>query len=112
VTPLSPATRFDVVVQAFVGELDITPPEAPSGAGRKFGSNGLKVRDRLFAMLSQDRLVVKLPRSRVDALVAAGDGQRMVSGGGRVMKEWLVLAPASRLDWTDLAREAHDFVAD
>ncbi len=68
-------------------------------------------------MLSHERLVVKLPRRRVDALVAAGDGQRMVSGGGREMremremKEWLVVAPESPVDWTELAREAREFVA-
>jgi hypothetical protein len=107
----TPAARFQVVVNAFAGDPDITPPDDPSAVGRKFGSNGLKVRGKLFAMLSRDRLVVKLPKRRVDALVAIDEGERMVSGGGREMKEWLVVAADSQLDWTALAREAHTFAA-
>ena len=79
--------------------------------GRKFGSNALKVNKKIFAILRQDRLVVKLPGDRVGALVGAGHGERMVSGGGRVMKEWLVVDKASGCDWTALAREACEFVA-
>ena len=40
-------------------------------------------------MLVNDRLVVKLPRSRVDELVAAGEGDRFDPGHGRIQKEWL-----------------------
>jgi hypothetical protein len=109
----SPASRFRALVNEFVSDLDVTPPEGSTAAGRraKFGSNGLRFRNRIFAMLSRDRLVVKLPRPRVDALVAAGDGERMVSGGAREMKEWLVVAADSQLDWSTLAREARAFVA-
>jgi hypothetical protein len=106
-----PAARFQAVVDAFAGDPDVTPPEDPSSAGRKFGSNGLKFRGKIFAMLSRDRLVVKLPKRRVDVLVAADEGERLVSGGGREMKEWLVIAADSQLDWTALAREAHTFAA-
>ena len=57
-------------------------------------------------MLSRDQLVVKLPEQRVATLVTSGDGQRMVSGGAREMKEWLVLDARSGQDWLLLAREA------
>lgn len=78
-------------------------------AKRAFGSNGLKVNGRIFAMPSQDTLVLKLPKARVDALVAAGVGVRFDPGHGRVMKEWIALgAPTAR--WLPLAREARDFV--
>jgi hypothetical protein len=56
-------------------------------------------------------LVVKLPKARVDALVAAGEGRRFDPGHGRLMKEWLSLEPVSELEWLPLAREAMAFVA-
>ena len=79
--------------------------------GKGFGSNGLRVGGKIFAMLVNDRLVVKLPKQRVDALIAGGEGERFDPGHGRLMREWLSLAPESRTDWLALAREAMEFVA-
>ncbi len=63
-------------------------------------------------MLVRGRLVVKLPKSRVDGFIAAGDGERFdPRQDGRLMKEWLVLSPDSQQDWPALAREALEFVA-
>jgi TfoX/Sxy family transcriptional regulator of competence genes len=56
-------------------------------SGRKFGSNGLKVDGKLFALFTQGTLVVKLPRERVAALVAARVGKPFDPGHGRQMKE-------------------------
>jgi hypothetical protein len=65
----------------------------------------------MFATLSSDgAFVVKLPRQRVDAFVAAGEGRPFEPGPGRVMKEWLELGVACRQDWTSLAEEAVAFV--
>jgi len=65
----------------------------------------------IFAMLSsRGQFVVKLPRRRVDELIAAGEGDRYDPGHGRLMKEWLALAPGSSQDWVRLAGEALDFV--
>jgi TfoX/Sxy family transcriptional regulator of competence genes len=97
------------VVRAFANDPEVSPPEPQATSRRKFGSNGLKVRGKIFAMLSRDQLVVKLPEQRVTALVDSGDGQRMVSGGAREMKEWLVLDEGSQQDWLVLAREACNF---
>jgi hypothetical protein len=77
---------------------------------RRFGSNALKVNGKIFAMMSQGTLVVKLPRARVDELVEAGSGTRFDPGHGRLMKEWLAVSAPTRL-WAPLVREAHDFVA-
>lgn len=77
--------------------------------GRAFGSNGLKVNDKLFALFTQGTLVVKLPRSRVAALVAANVGKPFDPGHGRLMKEWLTVTDA-KARWPELAREAHAFV--
>ena len=89
--------------------LDTT--DATEAAGRKgFGSDALWVAGRIFVMLSRGRLVVKLPRQRVDALVAAGEGQRFDPGHGRLMKEWLSVDPGLEERWLPLAREALEFV--
>ena len=78
--------------------------------GGKFGANGLKARGKLFALLVRGRLVVKLPRARVDEMVAAGRGAPFDTGRGRVMKEWVVIT-SPRAAWIELAREAFAFVA-
>lgn len=62
-------------------------------------------------MSSRQEFVVKLPRARVDELIAAGEGKRFDPGHGRLMKEWLAVDPASRKLWLALAREAMEFVA-
>jgi hypothetical protein len=72
-----------------------------------FGSGTLKVNGKIFAMLSKERLVVKLLRQRVDELIAAGKGERFDPGHGRLQKEWLVL---SNGEWEPLAREALAYV--
>src|SRR5690348_14355262 len=99
--------RYAALVEEFLGDTDVEQ------SGRGFGSDALKVRGKIFAMLaSQGCLVVKLPRQRVDALVASGDGERFdPRRDGRVMKEWLALAPTSPLEWLLLAQEALAFVA-
>jgi TfoX/Sxy family transcriptional regulator of competence genes len=77
---------------------------------RKFGSNGLKVDGKLFALFTQGTLVVKLPKERVAALVAKGDGKPFDPGHGRLMKEWLTVV-SPKLSWNALAKEALAFVA-
>lgn len=84
---------------------------AEPGSSRKgFGSGGLWASGKLFVMLVNDRLVLKLPRKRVDELVASGDGERFDPGHGRLMKEWLSLDPRSSESWLSLALEAMEFV--
>ena len=97
--------RYADVVGAFLGRPEV------SQEGRGFGSSALRVRGSIFAMLSSaGAFVVKLPRRRVDELVASGDGDRFDPGHGRLMKEWLALRPDSSLDWVSLAGEAMAFV--
>jgi hypothetical protein len=55
--------------------------------------------------------VVKLPKPRVEALVASEHGSHFDPGHGRLMKEWLSVAPTSDVEWLPLAREALAFVA-
>jgi hypothetical protein len=80
-------------------------------SGKGFGSGTLKAENKIFAMESGGRLVLKLPAARVSALIAAGDGLPFDAGKGKQMKEWVALDPAAALDHIALAREAHAFVA-
>ena len=109
---LGPSERFYALAEAFAGAPDVTLPTDDPTAKRGFGSSALKVKDKIFAMLVGDRLVVKLPRTRVDALIAAGGGERFdPRHDGRVMKEWLVVAPGREEEWRALAQEAMRYVA-
>ncbi len=97
---------FDDVVQAFAGRAGVT-------RGSGFGSvPGLRVGDRIFAMLCRGELVVKLPEARVDDLVASGSAERFdARGDGRRMREWASVAASRAGQWPALAEEARDFVA-
>ena len=103
--------RYEGLCRTFLEQPGVTrePDDSPHRTG--FGSSALKVDDKIFAMLVKDWLVVKLPQHRVDALVTIGDGERYDPGGGRLMREWVTVGPAAEAQWTDLAREAHDFVS-
>jgi len=74
-----------------------------------FGDNGEKVGGKLYALDVRGALVVKLPRERVDALVAARQGTRFEPAPGRIMKEWLVVT-APKSVWPALKREAKVYV--
>jgi hypothetical protein len=100
-----PAGRFSDLVDELVGIDGVTPPQG--GAG--FGRSALRFRRKIFAMLVRGRLVLKLPESRVSALVAAGAGVPFDANKGTPMREWLSLDPESGLDWVPLAREALAF---
>ena len=95
--------RFAPLVAAFAGEKDVS-------VGRRFSTtSALSVKGKIFAMVVKGKLVIKLPRERVDELVDAGLGTRFdPRNDGRLMKEWFVAAGATK--WKELAREAHRFV--
>src|SRR5580704_18723196 len=97
--------RYEQLVDEFAGVDGVTPPEGGSG----FGRSALRYRRKIFAMFVRGRLVVKLPRPRVDELVAGGHGERFDANKGTPMKEWFSLDPGSDLTWPPLAREALGF---
>ena len=82
---------------------------APRGHG--FGSGALKVNGKIFASLSGDRLLLKLPPPRVDALIAEGVGERFTTSLRRPKREWIVVALARSSRWIALSDEARAFVA-
>jgi hypothetical protein len=101
--------RFGAIAQALLKTRGVA--QGLRGRKQGFGTSALTVNDKIFAMIaSKDQFVVKLPRERVDALVAAGEGKRFDMGPGRVMKEWLVLDEDSAVDWLAVAKEAMKFV--
>jgi hypothetical protein len=78
--------------------------------GRGFGSGALKVDGRIFASLySGDRLLLKLPAARVEALIAEGIGERFSTGLGRPKREWVTIAPTHAARWVALSDEARVF---
>ena len=98
-------SRFARVVAAFARDRQVT------SGGKGFGSTGLKVNGKLFAMVSArtGQFVAKLPKDRVDVLVRAGEGTQFDPGHGRRMKEWVAIDDEAA-DWVALAREARAFV--
>jgi TfoX/Sxy family transcriptional regulator of competence genes len=100
---------FERLVSRFGADPSVAPPSV--GKGGKFGDSALKVDGRIFAMLSRGELVLKLPRERVDELVAAGAGTPFDAGRGRAMKEWVAVGADHSRRWAKLAEEAREFVA-
>ena len=99
--------RFAELVQALAGRDGVTLGSARRG----FGSSALQVNGRIFAMLSRDRLVVRLPRERVAALLGSGDALPYDAGKGAPLKGWVMLEDRSDGRWSPLAREALAYVA-
>jgi hypothetical protein len=99
--------RFGDVVEALGGE-----PGVSLGTGRRgFGSESLTVGGKIFAMAVQERLVLKLPRDTVTALIDRGDGHPFDAGKGRPMKEWVALDEHCDAETVlALARDAYRFV--
>lgn len=91
--------RFEDVARELLGEPGVTEG---SGFGK---SPGLRVNDKIFAMLVGGRLVVKLPRERCEELV--GQQANYLQMGKRQMREWISVDDG---DWTALSREALDYV--
>jgi hypothetical protein len=88
----------------------LADPRVSAGTG--FGSGpGLRVGTKIFAMVRHGELVVKLPRERVERLVADGIAGRFdPRGDGRLMKEWATVPVRHRRRWSRLADEALAFV--
>jgi len=100
--------QFARLAHEFAGRDGVTlPGESPS---RGFGSDALRIGGSIFAMYVRGNLVVKLPKDRVDVLVADGQAKRFSANRGRPMKEWAVLLTDDAAMWTTLAEEALEFV--
>ena len=97
--------RLAAVADALTGEPGV---ELPGTGRRGFGSSALKAGGSIVAMAVAGSLVLKLPRSRVEALLADGAGTPFRNGRGAAMREWVALGPDDAAD-LELAREALAF---
>lgn len=97
---------FAAVVAAFADDRQVTTP----GEDKGFGSGALKVKGRIFAMISsKGQFVVRLREERVSELIRAGHGVAFAPRPGRPMKEWLVVTTSTQT-WILMAREARRFI--
>jgi TfoX N-terminal domain len=103
-TKIDPA--FAPIAKAFAKDATVTRK-------KMFSSESvLAVNEKIFAMLNDGKLVVKLPKDRVDELVKDKAGTRFdPRKNGTPMKEWIVV-PAGKQPWIALAKEAYRFVKD
>jgi hypothetical protein len=99
------AELFSALCGEYAGVTGVTVPDG----GRGFGSQALKINNKIFAMLVDGRLVVKLPRARVTELIETGRGQPFDAGKGKPMKEWVALT-GNEAECRALVVEAQAFV--
>ena len=111
---MNASQRFAKIVDEFRADKHVTLPSAEREGRKNFGSSGLRIKGKVFAVLSSDdSFVVKLPRERVDLLVSSGEGERFdPRRNGRVMREWIVLKSGSWTSWLQLAHEAKEYVGE
>ena len=106
---MSASDQFAKLVEEVLSRSEATyGNDSSKGARRSFGSTSLKANGKIFAMLVNDHLVVKLPEERVNALIDERAGNRF--DNGRPQREWLSVASDKYEDWLALAVEAESFV--
>src|SRR4051794_41931541 len=66
----------------------------PVSVGSMFGSRGLRTGSKFFAIWWHDRLVLKLPADRREALVCAGHAVPFEPMAGRPMNGWVAVGGA------------------
>ena len=102
--PRTPSELFEAIAVAHERDPGVT-------RGTGFGTTaGLRINGKIFAMLMDDQLVVKLPGERVTELEDGGAGRRLGTGRGRPYREWIALR-ADAVPWPDLAAEAFAYVS-
>jgi hypothetical protein len=97
-------TTWDRIEQT---ELEIEGVSPGTGFGR---SDGLRVRGKIYAIRSDDGLILKLPAERVQELIDTGTGNAWGPGPGRIMREWVAIPGTRHADWAALTRDARAFV--
>jgi hypothetical protein len=107
--PAAPGSDGDDRLAALAVELS-DAPDVTLGQGRRgFGSGTLMVDGRIFALVSDGRLVLKLPAGRVSALIGEGRGLPWTAGKATPLREWVAI-PEDEPAWLDVANEALAFV--
>ena len=98
---------FNSFTKSFVSDPKISQ-------SKMFGSPGLKINGKVFAFLMKGKLILKLPKEKVDELIAANEGKPFghifAPNNFRPMKEWVEVLSDDEKVWLKLARKARDFV--
>ncbi len=106
---MDPAERFALLAETLVDRPGVGPPGADGRRGS--GAAALTVEGSVFAMVVGGAVVLKLPRHRVEGLVAAGTGLPFAAANGTPMHEWVALDHGTPESDLALAEEAMAFVA-
>lgn len=77
--------------------------------GPMFGSEGLRIRGKVFAFLVRDGIIAKLPSDRVSHWEAGGRAERMIMRE-RAMREWVHVPDDAADLWPEIVAEAFAFV--
>lgn len=77
--------------------------------GRIRAKKGLTVNGKVYAFVSGDRLIVKVPLERAQAMIADGTAQ-VVQMGKRRLKEWVAFAELDEQTWRAAMTEAQAYV--
>jgi hypothetical protein len=105
----APGSDGDDRLAALAVELSDAPNVTLGHGRRGFGAGTLMVNDRIFALVSDGSLVLKLPAGRVSDLIAEGRGLPWSAGKAAPLREWVAIADHEPA-WLDLANEALAFV--
>lgn len=94
---------FDPIADAYLSRADVD-------MGPMFGSEGLRIRGKVFAFVGhRGYLIAKLPAERVTELEASGVAQRMVIRE-RMLREWVIVGVEHGDLWRPIVDEAFTFV--
>jgi hypothetical protein len=97
-----PREQYDELAAAYLRRPEVS-------VGRALQNDVLNVNGKIFAFLSKDRLVVKVPAPQAGELVESGVAEAFTSGG-RTMKEWVAVAPSHGDRWRPLMNDAFEYV--
>lgn len=105
---MSDSQHYDRIVRTLCEDREVSV--AVDGGMKRFGASGeLRAGGKMFAFCSKERLILKLPQSRVAALIAEGLAEPCVMGN-RKMREWVVVGLERESEWLNLAVESKNFV--
>lgn len=103
-------TSDDEVFWELIHELRAEDPRIEEGT--IMGGRCARVAGEFLALVDfkDSGMVVKLPRARVEELIARGSG-RPFAPAGKVFREWVSVPQRDRRRWRSLLREGVAFVA-
>lgn len=105
---MSGETTYDEIVRILCEEPDVHA--TVKGGMKRFGTSGeLRVGGKMFAFCAKGRLIVKLPQSKVAALIEEEVGQPCVMGR-RTMREWVTIGPERESEWLSITMASKSFV--